>query len=283
MKLKHIIIDWHNATYKVEDDVCNVFLLPMTSDVLWQTRWRRPKWATTLCRQVRYLNVIMGALASQITSFTIVYLSVYSGADQRKHQSSASLAFVWGIHRWPVNSPHKWSVTRKMFPFDDVIMDNANHYAWQIVVRFIFHRIQQWYKTRKHHYSHDIETLLHSRLGVIREAMRLIKLTIKTCNKLKGECENIWRANNWKGHIHKSIYQNNAFKIHFQNPWCWNVFNMSSGVAWNVLNCVHLITITVLAHQLNQLRKPIGSEIKWAECPLIMRTGCWVQVLLDPR
>ena len=47
---------------------------------------------------------------------------VYSAADQRKHQSSASLAFVWGIHRRPVNSPHKWPVTRKMFPFDDVIM-----------------------------------------------------------------------------------------------------------------------------------------------------------------
>ena len=41
---------------------------------------------------------------------------------RRKHQSSASLAFVWGIHRWPVNSPHKWPVTRKRFPFDDVIM-----------------------------------------------------------------------------------------------------------------------------------------------------------------
>ena len=44
------------------------------------------------------------------------------GTDQRKHQSSASLAFVRGIHRRPVNSPHKWPVTRKMFPFDDVIM-----------------------------------------------------------------------------------------------------------------------------------------------------------------
>ena len=41
---------------------------------------------------------------------------------QRKYQSSASLAFVWGVHRWPVNSPHKWPVTRKMFSFDDVIM-----------------------------------------------------------------------------------------------------------------------------------------------------------------
>ena len=64
----------------------------------------------------------MGAMASQINSLTIVYSTVYSGADQRKHQSSASLAFVRGIHRWPVNSPHKWPVTRKIFPFDDVIM-----------------------------------------------------------------------------------------------------------------------------------------------------------------
>ena len=64
----------------------------------------------------------MGAIASQITSLTIVYSTVYSDADQKKHQSSASLAFVRGIHRRPVNSPHKGPVTRKMFPFDDVIM-----------------------------------------------------------------------------------------------------------------------------------------------------------------
>ena len=64
----------------------------------------------------------MSAMASRITSLTIVYSTVYSGADQRKHQSSASLASVQGIHRWPVNSQHKGPVTRKMFPFDDVIM-----------------------------------------------------------------------------------------------------------------------------------------------------------------
>ena len=46
----------------------------------------------------------MGAMASQITSLMIFYLTVYSDADQRKHQSSASLAFVRGIHRLPVNS-----------------------------------------------------------------------------------------------------------------------------------------------------------------------------------
>ena len=64
----------------------------------------------------------MDAMTSQITSLTIVYSTVYSGADQRKHESSASLAFVRGIHRWPVNSPHKKPVTQKMLPFDDVIM-----------------------------------------------------------------------------------------------------------------------------------------------------------------
>ena len=70
-----------------------------------------------------YSDVIMGATASQITSLTIVFSAVYSDADQRKHQSSTSPAFVRGIHRGLVNSPHKWPVTRKMFPFDDVIME----------------------------------------------------------------------------------------------------------------------------------------------------------------
>ena len=69
-----------------------------------------------------YGDVIMGTVASKINSLTIFYSTVYSGAIQRKHQSSASLAFVPGIHRGPVNSLHKWPVTWKMFPFDDVIM-----------------------------------------------------------------------------------------------------------------------------------------------------------------
>ena len=69
-----------------------------------------------------YSDVMMGAMASQITSLTSAYSTVNSGTDQRKHQSSTSQAFVRGIHRSPVNSPHKRPVTRKMFPFDDVIM-----------------------------------------------------------------------------------------------------------------------------------------------------------------
>ena len=58
----------------------------------------------------------MGAMVSQICS------TVCSGADQRKHQSSVSLAFVWGATWWPVYSPHKGPITRKIFPFDDVIV-----------------------------------------------------------------------------------------------------------------------------------------------------------------
>ena len=69
-----------------------------------------------------YNKIIMGMMASQIISLTIVYSTVYSGADQRQHESFASLAFRRRIHRGPVNSPHKWPVTRKMFPFDDVII-----------------------------------------------------------------------------------------------------------------------------------------------------------------
>ena len=60
-------------------------------------------------------DVIMDAMASQITSLTIIYSTVYSDADHRRHQSSASLAFVRGIHRSPVNSPHNGQWRGKCF------------------------------------------------------------------------------------------------------------------------------------------------------------------------
>ena len=80
------------------------------SSVFWQNSCPFPS-APVAC--VHYNDVIMSSMASQIPSLTIVYSTVYSCADQRKHQSFASLAFVWGIHRWPVNSPHKGPVTWK--------------------------------------------------------------------------------------------------------------------------------------------------------------------------
>ena len=95
-----------------------------------------------------YCDVIMGVTASQITSLMIVYSIIHSGTDQRKHQSSVSLAFVRGIHRWPVNSPHKRPVTRKMFTFDDVIMlslalfwgDSTGHLRIPIHLRVMWRR-----------------------------------------------------------------------------------------------------------------------------------------------
>ena len=65
-----------------------------------------------------YNDVIMSTMASLITSITIVYSIFHSGAVQRKHQSSASMAFAWA----------KGPVTRKMLPFDDVIMKETNMY-----------------------------------------------------------------------------------------------------------------------------------------------------------
>ena len=72
-------------------------------------KWNTSKWNGN----VHYNDVIMSSMASQISGVLIGCLNACSVADQRKHQSSMSLAFVRGIHRWPVNSPHKGPVTQK--------------------------------------------------------------------------------------------------------------------------------------------------------------------------
>ena len=97
--------------------------IPLILSVDFSVSGRFGLWTFRFADVFHYDDVMMSAMGSQITSFTIVYSTIYSGADQRKQQSSASLAFVRGIHRSLVNSPHKGPVTQKMFPFDDVIMD----------------------------------------------------------------------------------------------------------------------------------------------------------------
>ena len=90
----------------------------------------------------------MGAMASQITSLTIVYSVIYTGADQRKHQSSVSLAFVRGIHRWPV--------TQKIFPFNDVIMNNPEviiHITWHHISPGIIELSQVHFEVGSRHQS----------------------------------------------------------------------------------------------------------------------------------
>ena len=77
-----------------------------------------------------YIFIAVCAMTSQITGVSIVY----SDADQRKHQSSALLAFIRGIHRWQVNSPHKAPVTLNKFPFDDDV-------SWEMR----FRKIKYWF------------------------------------------------------------------------------------------------------------------------------------------
>ena len=70
------------------------------------------------------LSLSLSLSLSQITSVSSVCSTVYSGADQRKHQSSTSLAFVRGIRRWPVNSPHKGPVSLQFqrYRLSEIIM-----------------------------------------------------------------------------------------------------------------------------------------------------------------
>ena len=64
----------------------------------------------------------MSSMTSQINGVSSVWLTICSGADHRNHKSSVSLEFLKGIHRWLMDSPHKGPVMRRIFPFDDVIM-----------------------------------------------------------------------------------------------------------------------------------------------------------------
>ena len=103
--------------------------MPHEGNIILHQQWRGPHlpisqqmWHWKRKYIVNHYSDIMMPMASQITSLRIVYSTVYSGTDQRKHQSFTSLACVRGIHRWPVNSLHKGQVTWIMFPFYDVIM-----------------------------------------------------------------------------------------------------------------------------------------------------------------
>ena len=97
----------------IYSDTFDVLYLRLLATVCTVSPWLYP---------IHYNDVVMSTMASQITILTIAYSIVYSDVDQRKHQSPASMAFVRGIHRSPVNSLHKGPVTQKMFPFNDVII-----------------------------------------------------------------------------------------------------------------------------------------------------------------
>ena len=102
-------------------------------------QWTRTPEALVLTT-LHYNEIIMSAKLSQIIGASIVCSIVGSDADQRKLQSSTLLAFV----RWPVHSPHKRPITRKVFPFDDVIMlPKYSALSWRRVMCAI-HTLHKW-------------------------------------------------------------------------------------------------------------------------------------------
>ena len=112
-----------------------------------------------ICWTLHCSDAIIGAMASKISSLTGVYSIVYSGAYQRKQQSSASLAVVRGIHR----SPHKWPVKRKMLPiwwrhYCDIQNSNSKLKKKRFIET---HRhIQQRYIRSLYNCKHSLEIVL---------------------------------------------------------------------------------------------------------------------------
>ena len=105
----YFIIDKNNLQYYLwkHIDSCSWYLIGEILILYQIMTWCNGMETFSAFLVIHCSDVIMGAVASQITRLIIVYSTVYSDADQRKHQSSASLVFVRGIHRWPVNSPHR--------------------------------------------------------------------------------------------------------------------------------------------------------------------------------
>ena len=155
---------------------------------------------------IHYNDVIMSAMASQITSLTIVYSTVYSGADRRKHQSSVSLAFVRGIHRRPVNSPHKGPVTRKMFPFDDVIMFKGMW--WLLITLHSIKRMLVYLKKQKKQERHICDLTLHHTIEA--------ELT-----RMPSECESL--LNSFKFELHSKISDHILTTYRRFRTWTWSL------------------------------------------------------------
>ena len=92
---------------------------------------------------------------------------------KEKNQSSASLAFLRGIYRWPVNSPQKRSLTRKTFPFDDIIMGKRKRGSGESSSHVLFCR---WKQTPSLEAFHNIwwATYMRFRVNVFAKLKSII-------------------------------------------------------------------------------------------------------------
>ena len=150
-------------------------------------------------------------MASQITRLTVVYSTVYPDADQRKHQSSASLAFVCGIHRGPVNSPHKWPITREMFPFDDVIM-NYGDVELSSNLQYLFYHgtktIRSTCEDKKSRISNKLCNCNETPPGTDRLASPFHDILLTTRVILRCRCA--IKASKWS-RLHTTYYRGNCW------------------------------------------------------------------------
>ena len=147
--MAHICVSLHKLKHQTRISVCLISCRCRNNVHIMVIQW-------VYRRYFRFLqNVILGCKISSlqwrhnerdgvsISCVSTVCSSGYSGGDQRNHQSSASPAFVRGIHRWPVNSPNKGPVTRKMFPLYDVTVKHGHEveemFSWRAIsMMFLF-------------------------------------------------------------------------------------------------------------------------------------------------
>ena len=161
-------------------------------------------------------------MASQITGASVVYSTVFSGADQTKHQCSASLAFVRGIHRWPVNFPHKGPVTWKMIPFGDVIMMgctlllwlyicsyDANTYFW---IQLMHVLIKIATKVRYRGLFLKLNRATHATKQSPSFCSRYMVIHYRVCLQIYSVCGHLNLSGNWQAWIR-------VWAIYMDNDW----------------------------------------------------------------
>ena len=113
---------WWTCYYSIQSLNSSMLYVAHKMCVMWHMRCNHNAKSNKNCN---YPLDILQWRHNECYGVSFVCSSICSGADHRKHQSPASLAFVRGIHRSPMDSPHKAPVTQKMFPFDDVIIITA--------------------------------------------------------------------------------------------------------------------------------------------------------------
>ena len=176
---------------------------------IWKGKVKRPEWTNNK----HHSDVIMGTMASQITSLTIVYNNRLERRRSKKTSKLRVTGLCEGIHRWPVNSPHKGPVTRKMFPFDDVIMITT---APLISRNIIFKLWQLPKRPWRECYQYDVISVSVSRI------------TTGMPDKSKYYCCHcpIHIIVTWQGITDKFSLYRSFLKREWSFPWCcWASFH----------------------------------------------------------